>query len=239
MTKGARNRPPHLLRYRFDSVDQVSRHFHVAAGRVVFFFPTLLQLQPGDPVILEVTFTASEQTCSVQGSVIGTEAGTSIGWWLEFTAHRLVSGLQSAAAAPKRHHRRFPVEVLVNVDRAEGMPVIAKLVDVSTGGARLAGLSLRAAVGDTVRLSTFSNESGRRPLAAAHVSWIRNGEAGLEFRRPQPSERAAIAALVEQARQKLASAYEVSHPAACKCVEGHAVLEPPMPRSVYRQVQSG
>jgi hypothetical protein len=227
-----------LLRYRFDTIHQVSRHFHVATGRVVLFYPGLLTLRPGEPVLLDVTFISSEQHCPVRGLVIGKEGGTQyVGWWLEFAAHGLVGSLQSATANPKRRQRRFPADVVVNIDRQEGMPVVGKLADVGNGGGRIVGVTVRAAVGETVRLSMFSDEPDS-PVLAARVAWARGSELGVEFIKRSSAERTAIVALVDEVRQKLAAAYEVAHPSFCLCTDGKAVVEPPLPRSTHRQTGS-
>src|SRR2546423_3034136 len=91
-----------LLKYRFGSIEQVTRHFHVTPGRVVLFYPTLATLTPGEQVILCVTFVESDQECILRGTVLGKELDSHFGWWLEFSAHSVVSSLRSPAASPKR-----------------------------------------------------------------------------------------------------------------------------------------
>ncbi|HUJ25324.1 MAG TPA: hypothetical protein VLW85_04845 [Myxococcales bacterium] len=77
--------PLRLLRYRFDTLEQVSRHFHLVNGRVVLFYPGLALLKSGEPVLLEVAFLASEHCCEVRGTVMGKEkGGRHAGWWLQF-----------------------------------------------------------------------------------------------------------------------------------------------------------
>ena len=227
-----------LLRYRFNSTIQVSRHFHVTTGRVVLFYPTPLALRPGEPVILDVTFADSEQDCAVRGAVIGKEAGNQyVGWWLEFAAHGLVASLQTATTRPKRRQRRFPTEVVVNVERPEAVPFVAKLVDVSLNGGRITGLSLKPSVGEQIRLSLFSRDSGL-PGISGRIAWTRGGDLGIGFKQPAPIERATIRSLVNDAREHLLAAYEASHPSFCRCAEGYTVLEPPLPRVAHRQTGS-
>src|SRR3954463_9660837 len=111
--------PVRLLRYRFDSVEQASRHFHVVSGRVVLFYPSLLALRPGEPVLLYVSFINSEQHCRVSGVVIGKDAGGPYaGAWLEFAAHGIVESLQNAVASGKRRQRRYPTDIVINVEGA-------------------------------------------------------------------------------------------------------------------------
>jgi hypothetical protein len=228
--------PVRLLRYRFDSVDQVSRHFHVAGGRVVMFYPCLLPLRPGEPVLLYVTFMNSEQHCRLAGVVIGRDAGGQYaGAWLEFAAYGIVAGLQSATT-PKRLQRRFPTDTVINLERPDGLRVVAKLIDVGLGGGRMSGTSVRVTPGDNVRLSLFSRDTGT-PVIGARVAWARPQEIGIEFNSPFPAERAAIAALTAEARQNLANAYEATHPTFCRC-KTDTVAEPPLPRPPHRQTAS-
>lgn len=92
-----------LPRYRFDSTEQVSRHFRLATGRVVLFYPAALPLRYGEPVILDVTFGASDQHCPLRGTVLAKEsASQSVGLWLEFAAHGLVASLRSAGVSLRR-----------------------------------------------------------------------------------------------------------------------------------------
>jgi PilZ domain-containing protein len=221
-----------LLRYRFDSADQVTRHFHVATGRVLLFYPSLATLRPGEPVILDVAFTLSDQHCPVRGTVIGRDNEMQhVGSWLEFSAYGLVSSLNGATTNPRRRLRRFPTCTVVNVERGERMPVVGKLVDVSMGGGRLSGLSYKVSAGDVVTLNLFSSA---RSLAA-RVLWMRGPEAGIQFIKPTSVERAAVAQLVEAAADRFVNADEARHPSACRCQEGYSVIEPPLPRAAHRR----
>jgi hypothetical protein len=232
---GQQSRSPRLLRYRFDATAQIARHFHVAAGRVVLFYPTLLPLEPGEPVILEVAFTRSEQRCILQGSVLAREATSPHASWLEFSAQGVVGGLRSAAAIPKRRHRRFPTDVVVHIERIAGLPLISRLVDVCAGGGRLAGASFTPSAGERLRLGLYSGVEGRPAKVEAQVAWARAGEIGIRFPRPSLAERLSIAGLVEGVRRNLIAAYEAAHPGICKCTEGRAVVEPALPRSALHQ----
>ncbi len=231
---GQRTRPAtsvRPLRYRFDSADQVSRHFHVAGGRVMLFYPCLLPMAAGEPVLLDVTFVTSEHHCPLRGAVVSRESGSQyVGVWLEFSAHDLVAKLKSETALPKRRHRRFATDLVVNVEQGEGMPVVGKLVDIGFGGARIAGVSMKTRPGDRHRLSLFARDSGA-PRIDARTSWTHGAEIGVEFIRPPPTQRTAIAALVNDASRRLAEAYEATHPPFCRCLDGNAVAEPPVPRS--------
>jgi hypothetical protein len=225
------SRSPRLLRYRFDSSEQVARHFHAAAGRVVLFYPTLLRLEAGEPVILEVAFARSEQRCILQGSVLAPESAAPYASWLAFSAQGVVAGLRSAAAIPKRGHRRFPTDLVIELRPAAGPPFVSKLLDVSAGGGRLAGSSFTPSTGERVQLGFYSSVDRMSVTVAAEVAWARAGEVGIRFPHPSPAERLNIAGLVERFRKNLLSAHEAAHPGICKCMEGRAVVEPPLPRS--------
>ena len=227
-----------LLRYRFDTVEQVPRHFHVVPGGVLLFYPCLLALVPGEPLLLDVSFIASDQHCPLRGKVVGKEtSGQYAGAWLAFPAAGLVNSLRSAAATPKRQQRRFPADVVVNVERDQGMPVVSRLLDVGAGGARLARGAISALPGDRVQLSLFSRDTGG-PVVRATVAWIHGSDIGVEFQKPSPSERAAIALLVGEAREKLVDAYEATHPTFCRCLDGERAAEPALPQLTHRQTGS-
>lgn len=222
-----------LLRYRFDSPRQIPPHFHPVNGRMLLFYPSLLALRPGVPVILDVSFIASDQHCVVRGAAIGREAGNAYaGSWLEFGAG-IASSLRAATVHARRRQRRFPVETLVHVERGRGLPEMARLVDVGLGGGRLRGLSRKVAAGDRLRFSLPSGEPAALEVPV-RVAWVRGAELGFEFDHASRAERSAIGALVEEARHKLSGAYEATHPTFCRCGDGEPVPEPPLPRSVHR-----
>lgn len=215
----------------FDSPDQVRRHFHVFSGRVVVFFPSALPVRQGEPVVLDVSFTASDQHCVLRGNALALGAGEALGSWLEFSAHGLVAGLESAAATAKRRHRRFPTNLFGSVERAGGMPAVCRVLDVAMGGARLSGVSFQPRVGEPLGLALFGSESGK---ASGEIAWVRGREVGVRFVRHVAAQRFAVSTLVDVARQHLAEAVEVAHPAVCRCTQGAALVEPALPRSAYR-----
>ena len=225
--------PARLLRYRFDTAHQIAHHFHASSGRAVLFYPARVHLCPGEPVVLDVAFTASDQHCAVRGSVLGCEVGGQYGSWLEFGGSGVVADLQRASIARRRRHRRFLTGKVLHVGCGEQPPVMARLVDVSLGGARLAGATFAARPGESVRLSALSTSAGATVIAA-RMAWRRDGEAGVEFKRLSPAERAGVAALVEEARGHLGAAHEAVHPSVCRCAQGDATFEPPLPRVLHR-----
>jgi hypothetical protein len=228
-----------VLRYRFDSAEQVARHFHVAADRVVLFFPSPQALSAGESVILEVAFKSSDQHCMLRGHVLGKDAVIQPpGWWLEFSARGLVSGLRAASVAPKRRQRRFPTQALVNVELPEGVSLVARLSDVCASGARMVSAALHCAKGDRLRIALYSGNALPTSSVAAVAAWVRGSEVGIQFQPASGLERRAIDALVDDARQGVLAAYEFAHPAICECMNGGAVIEPPLPRSAHRRTES-
>lgn len=225
--------PARLLRYRFDSGQQVRHHFHASGGRAVLFYPAPVPLQPGEPVILDVGFTASDQHCAVRGSVLGCEIGGG-GSWLEFGGSGVASDLTRAAAARLRRHRRFLSGTVLRVRCGDDGPVMARLVDVSLGGARVAGATFNSLPGEKVWLSALS-AAAAPAVIAGRMAWSRGNEAGVEFSHLSPVNRAAVAALVDEARQRAGAAHEALHPVICRCAQGDAPFEPPLPRVLYRQ----
>ncbi len=225
-----------LLRYRFESAEQVHHHFHVVQGKVVLFYPCVLSLRPGDPVLLDVTSASSEQHCSLRATVIGSESGGGhSGSWLNLVATTALA-VRGALLHPKRRQRRFPTDLLVTVAHRAGMPVVGKLIDVSLGGGRISGISINVTTGDRLHLSVVAQQTAVLDITA-RAAWVRGSDIGVEFK-PSPGTRGALAELIEASRQALAQAYEATHPSFCQCLDGKAVADPPLPRSVHRQTGS-
>jgi hypothetical protein len=224
-----------ILRYRFDGADQLRRHFHSIDGSVLFFYPANLKLAQGEPVLLEIGFTNSDQHCALRGNLHSREAGAFRGCWIEFSMAGLVEGLHAASLSPKRTFRRFAMDLVVQAERTEGMPVVCRLLDAGMGGARIAGLPGRTQPGDELSLSLFG--SGALRLGRIRVVWTRQGESGVQFLKNGAAARAAIAHLVSSAQAQRQATAEQHHPAACACTRGGDVAAPPIPRAVYRRME--
>ncbi len=75
--------PDTFLRYRFDRADEIRKHFHASGERAYFFYPHAVPAPEEARVVLEVTFDNSDQSCTLQGTAVGSTANPR-GVWLEF-----------------------------------------------------------------------------------------------------------------------------------------------------------
>ena len=222
-------RPELLLRYRFDSLEQLRAHLNVlTGGRSLFFYPLpRAQGEGGDRVLLEVA--EGEQQMLLRGTVL---SRVDAGLWLDFPDGRLARWLGSSSVVG-RHLRRLPADLMVDVHGE--VRRMGRMVDVSLGGGRLVGVPGLAA-GNMVELRLISHLAEVPPsLGQAQVVRVVPGEAAIKFVRSDPATRQAATKLFEAIRARWAAAPEAVHRPQC-CQGGH-VLTPTMPRVIARDAQ--
>lgn len=217
----------HLLRQRFGNPSELHRHLHDVDGMSIFFYRTpTLDLAGGSRVLLEVNFTSTEQQTVLRGAVFGRVEGPLAGLWLEFPDTGLSRRANEGALA-LRKQKRVGCDVLIEV-RQPGKPCLGRLIDLSLGGARLAGLpGIRINSQVEVRVVSPNNEWPSE-LGRAMVVRSENREVGTRFLRDQSHSRIAITRLFGALQDSWTSAPEVSHPPVC-CSNGQ-LIEPPLPR---------
>ena len=135
-------KPATLLRARFGELAQLQKHLHVVEGRTVFFFrEPAARLMGGDRVVVEFSVASSEQVSTLRGSVLGrvNGEGGQVGAWIEFPDAKLAKRLERGSAAlAMRQHQRVTCDLLVEV-RQGRHAFLARMTDVSMGGARVLG----------------------------------------------------------------------------------------------------
>lgn len=223
-----------LMRYRFDSAAQARRHIHLREQRLLLFFPDpFLDVRDGQPVLIELCFLHSEQTMVARGEVHSVETGALRGAWLDLHGMRLFEGMQIACGTPRRTHRRLPADLLVNAGHPGGHGCLARLADVSAGGARVVGAGGKWREGEEILLTerTFGLALRGTVLRA------REGDLSVRFQRDDATTRRGAIQLVELAVRRWAHARETRHPGACACMRGGALYEPLLPRAAYRRVE--
>jgi hypothetical protein len=221
-----------LLRHRFETIGALQRHLHPIEGRSFLFFRSeSLVLAGGARVLLEVNFTSNEQQTVLRGQVLGRVEGAHPGLWLEFPDTRLLKKADEGAIA-SRKQRRVGCDVLIEV-RKPGCPSLGRLVDISLGGARFAGMGgLRIHEQVEVRVVS-ANKEWPSELGRAQVVRMEDHDIGTKFLRDQPQSRMAITRLFGALQEGWVKAPEVSHPASC-CRNGQ-LFEPPLPRVKGRE----
>jgi hypothetical protein len=216
-----------LLRHRFDSVEQLTAHLHVAEGRgLLFFRDPALDLAAGSSVLLELTFSTSEQTRVLRASML---VRTDQGSWLVTPDIRFVREVHDRGLIARRN-RRLGADLPVRIRRRNGQEHLLALLDLSIGGARL-GQGLPSSIGPGTDLQVtlaFPGVGQTAALGQATVSWVEDGEAGLLFDRASSTCRVSVGRLFQSLQKEWETARTIDHLRGC-CAGG-ALQEPPMPR---------
>ena len=227
--------PTRLLRYRFESCAQARRHVHFLEGRqLLFVFDPMGELHERQRVLVAFCFTESEETATAPGEVCSIETGRLRGAWVELFPARFLEELEAALRnRPRRRHRRVPADAMIRIERPGKPAHVARLIDVSGGGARFAGAAGVWSAGERVGIAPMGGGSTLR----GKVAWSRSGEMAIEFERSDVTTRVAATKLMEAAIMRWSAAREVQHPGMCHCDEGGPVLEPLLPRAAHRRAE--
>jgi len=232
--------PATLLKVRFGDLSQLQNHLHVVEGRTLFFFREAApRLVGADRVVIEFSLANSEQVSTLRGSVLGrvdVADGSQRGAWIEFPDTKLAKRLERGGSAlATRQHQRVVCDLLVEV-RQGSHSFLARLMDVSMGGARVIGataprigaMPLRAGGSVTLKLTAvappFPTDLGRADVVRTDKT---SGELAVRWVRSDPAVRAASLKLIDAARRSWAQAEEMAH--APPCCQNGQVLDPPMP----------
>ena len=217
------------LRYRFDHLDQARAHVVRAGEHSLFFFRhPRLSLQPGSSVQMEWTFQNAEAARMLHG--VAVENVDRCGVWMELFDTRPLRELRTLHNA--RRHRRMATDLPVQVERGSEIQE-GRLLDVSAGGARIAGPA-GTARGDLLqlRLPARDEQGVFHDLGNAYVAWAEGTEMGVQFDRLDSMARAAVTELVRSVADAWASALESRHPSWC-CVDA-GPIEVPLPERFVR-----
>lgn len=232
-------KPATLLKVRFGEVPQLQKHLHVVEGRTVFFFrEPAARLVGAERVIVEFSLASSEQVSTLRGSVLGrvNGEGGQIGAWIEFPDAKLARRLERGATAlGMRQHQRVTCDLLIEVKQGRHA-FLARMMDVSMGGARILGATaprvgaMPLRQGATVELrimgnvAPFPSDLGRAEVARMDAQ---TGELAVRWVRSDPVVRVASMKLIDAARSAWVQAQQMVHAPAC-CQNG-GVLDPPTP----------
>jgi hypothetical protein len=232
--------PATLLKARFPDLSHLQNHLHVVEGRTLFFFrESAPRLVGADRVVIEFSLANSEQVSTLRGSVLGrvdVADSSQSGAWIEFPDTKLAKRLERGTSAlATRQHQRVVCDLLVEV-RQGAHSFLARLMDVSMGGARIVGataprigaMPLRAGGGVTLKLGgvapPFPTDLGRADVVRADKN---TGELAVRWMRSDPVVRASSMKLIDEVRRSWAQAAEMTH--APHCCQNGQVLDPPMP----------
>lgn len=216
------------LRYRFRNLDQARAHVHEIDGRALLFVrDEKLRFLPDAPVCIAFTFEEGEVPRLLHGNVADAVEGA--GTWLTLDDTRPLRELTPTEAV--RRSARLGCDAPLEA-RSEGRISSGRLLDISAGGARLAGFSGFAA-GDRVELRLLSADRLTfHDLSYAQVMWWKDGEMGVQFDRADAIGRQAVTRLLAETAELWDQAWEGLHPSSCCAAAG--VVEPAPPRLSHR-----
>ncbi len=227
-----------LVKYRFQSFEQMQNHLHVAEGRTLFFFreqPNKAMLGGNQRVVIEFAHGNSEQVSTLRGAVIARVDGQGgqTGAWVEFPDSKLAKKMDlGEGAISARHQRRLGCDMMVEI-KVEGLPHLGRMIDVAMSGARVTGAN-NVKHGADCELRIMGAEPpmpgilGRAKVVRADPG----GDLGIIFVRSDVIARVASSKLYAAVQQAWARAPEIMHPLEC-CRDGH-VNEPPLPHMKKR-----
>ena len=179
-----------LLRYRFASRAQASRHFHVREAWGLVFFPGVdARARVGSTAMLELLFDDSEQTRMIAGEIA---AVVEAGMWIR--SPDLALGKELEGLMPSRKHRRLGANLFVELRRGQHRTLVT-MRDLSLGGAALGnvnGLQLN----ETLQARLLSPVTGvPSDLGGVTIVSLQSGRAGVRFDRTDPTARLAVGRL--------------------------------------------
>jgi PilZ domain len=217
------------LRYRFTNVKDARAHLHESGGRSLFFIPNeKLRFLPDAPVCVAFSFETGDVPRLLHGRAAGSVEGS--GTWIELEDTRPLRDL--AAEAARRSVRTgcdAPVEI-----RSEHRIGCGHMVDLSAGGARLAGVGGFGA-GDRIELRLLSADGLTfHDLSYARVVWAGGGQIGVEFDRSDIVGRHAVTRFIAANDELWARSWEVLHPpSGC---DDECEVHPPPPHRDQRAI---
>jgi hypothetical protein len=211
------------LRYRFENLTQAQAHVRDVEGRTLFFYrDDKLRILPYAPVCMEWNFDDPQSPSRLlHGWVVGSLEGS--GTWIEMLDIRPLYEL----APQSRASPRLGCDVLVDV-RGAGRIETGRMLDVSTGGARIGGIS-GMPLREYLEIRMISPDRLTfHDLSYGYVAWTEGSEMGVEFDRLDSIGRSAVTRLLSETELGWARAWEACHPVFC--CNGKGVIEPEPPR---------
>ena len=215
-----------MIRFTFDTLDQLSNHLRVVDHAVLLFVRGDLGSSRGTKVMLEIQVKSGAGQTVVRSEMVARADGSIPGAWLQLDDPRLVERLRDPAALIGRRDQRRCVDQPVLLARKGGTQ-LAQMLDVSTGGLRIrGGQGLRQ--GEEVQVQLMGARRSESALGGARVVRVDRGGAGLRFVQNTPDLRSWLRGL----ELWWAKATLVEHQRGC-CAGG-ALLEPAPPRVAGR-----
>ncbi|HWE25560.1 MAG TPA: PilZ domain-containing protein, partial [Myxococcales bacterium] len=174
--------PSHLVRYRFDTQQQLRKHVHAAnAGRRYFFLrDPAPQFATGARVVLEVSFRVQPQRCVLHGMVRWRDHGSQAMAWLELPKIRL-HHRRPLPASRRRKARRLPADLMAEIRPAQSAPFVCRILDLAEHGVRVFAGTHQLRAGP-LAMTLLPAEGRLLPVeTVGRVVWARANEIGIEM----------------------------------------------------------
>lgn len=220
--------PVPLVRYCFDPAAAIELHFHELDERSLFFYPSTVAQKDGQWIFAEFRIEGSGVPCLLRGRVYSQDSTRFAGSWLEFPV-RGVPAVMKNLEGTRRARERLPIDVTVNLRRADGTKALSRISDVSATGMRLSGLPFLLNVGEELSVEILGVSRTQSNLGTGRVVWVRMQEAGLRVAHPDAGQ-AALQTLLAKAEAARNTSSEYRHPKSCPCRHGERPPEPPLPK---------
>lgn len=214
-----------MMRYRFDSFEQVARHLHVVDNAALLFVRD--QKKAGTPsgrVLLALDIRESGQETVVRGEVVARAEGGLPGSWLQLSDLRLARRLREPGGFRSRRAGRVSGDQLLQLRSASGNQLVAQLLDVGEGGLRVRG-ARGLLHGDEYAVRLLGLPALKSELGLARVVRADAAEAGLRFVKPGNPQ---VASYVKSLQDAWTRAVEIDHLPDCCASRGP--IEPSMPK---------
>lgn len=208
-----------MLKYCFDTVEQLTRHLHVSDNSTLMF-----ARDPGHSLLpgrglLQLQVNQTGAAAIVRAEVVARSGGAIPGAWMQLDA-RLGRHLMARGTFKARHHYRICANHVVLVLSGRSVQAV-QLLDVGTGGLRVRG---ELTLDDWYEVRLIGARRLECDLGVAEVVRVDASESGLRFVEPQSQ---AVRSLIGNLDTVWAGADRIEHPAAC-CAGGLPV-EPVAP----------
>lgn len=214
-----------MMRYRFDSFEQLARHLHVVDNAALLFMRD--QKRSGGPfgrVLLALDIRESGQQTVVRGEVVARAEGRLPGYWLQLSDLRLARRLREPGGFAARREGRVSGDQLLQLRSDAGHQLVVQLLDVGSRGLRVRGA--RGLVeGETFSVRLLGLLAQRADLGRAEVVRVDAPEAALRF---ETAGNPQVLSYVKSLNEAWGRAPEMEHLPGC--CDRRGPIEPSIPK---------
>jgi hypothetical protein len=213
-----------MIRYVFDSYDQLARHLHVGGSVTLLFLASRGALPSDREAMVELRVRGEPRSAVVRGRFVAFAEGGLTRAWLQLPDARLPLRIHSGAGFALPRIARVQSDDLLRIRSASGAETLVRLLDVGPRGCRVRG-SRGLRPGHFCSASVLAG-SAAEPLGEARVLRVERRSSVLLFSRPVSSP---VLHYLRALKRRWACAPIVEHPAECCAAGGRAT-----PLTVHR-----